>query len=214
MVKVVRDKSTIIHIILLLIVTAVFIWSVIRPAGYLIWIMEVLPALVVLIVVIAAYNKFRLTTLSYIIIAILSILTFIGGHYTYAEVPLFNWIKDHFDLKRNNYDRLGHFLKGLFAIVIREVLIRKTPLTRGSWLVAIVLSFSLAIGALYEIIEWLSTKIKTRGNEPKEFLGMQGDIWDAQWDMSLAFVGSILALLIFSKLHNKLLEKRNFGNKR
>ncbi|MEH7123656.1 DUF2238 domain-containing protein [Bacillus sp. JJ1773] len=214
MVKVVRDKSTIIHIILLLIVTAVFIWSVIRPAGYLIWIMEVLPALVVLIVVIAAYNKFRLTTLSYIIIAILSILTFIGGHYTYAEVPLFNWIKDHFDLKRNNYDRLGHFLKGLFAIVIREVLIRKTPLTRGPWLVAIILSFSLAIGALYEIVEWLSTKIKTRGNEPKEFLGMQGDIWDAQWDMSLAFVGSILALLIFSKLHNKLLEKRNFGNKR
>ncbi|WNS75752.1 DUF2238 domain-containing protein [Bacillus sp. DTU_2020_1000418_1_SI_GHA_SEK_038] len=209
-----RDKSTIIHIVLLLLVTAVFIWSVIRPAGYLIWIMEVLPALVVLIIVIAVYNKFRFTTLSYIIISILSVLTFIGGHYTYSEVPLFNWIKDHFDLNRNHYDRFGHFLKGLFAIVIREVLIRKTPLTRGPWLVAITLSFSLAIGALYEIIEWLSTKIKRGGNETKEFLGMQGDIWDALWDMSLTFLGSILALLIFSKLHNKLLEKRASGNKR
>ena len=205
--KVVKDKGTKIHILMLLLVISVFIWSVIRPAGYLIWTMEVLPAVVGLIIVIATYNKFRLTTLSYIIISILSITMFIGGHYTYSKVPLFNWIKDYFDLNRNHYDRLGHFLKGLFAIVIREILIRKTPLIKGPWLVAVTVSFSLAIGALYEIIEWLASIISKGKKASTEFLGTQGDIWDAQWDMSLTLVGSIFALIIFSKLHNKLLGK-------
>jgi putative membrane protein len=181
-----RDgSSTTLHIILLLIVTAVFIWSVIKPERYSTWTMEVLPALVILIIVMITYNKFRLTTLSYFIIAILTIIMFIGGHYTYSKVPIFNWIKDYFDLNRNHYDRFGHLLKGLFAIVIREILMRKTPLTIGWWLYFVTLSFSLAIGALYEIIEWLSTKIAKDGKATKEFLGMQGDIWDAQWDMSL-----------------------------
>lgn len=204
----VRDKGTIIHILLLLLVVSVFIWSVILPAGYLIWTMEVLPAVVVLVIVIVTYNKFRLTTLSYVIIAILSITMFIGGHYTYSKVPLFNWIKDYFDLNRNHYDRFGHFLKGLFAIVIREILIRKTPLVRGPWLSAVTLSFSLSIGALYEITEWLASKITKGKKASTEFLGTQGDVWDSQWDMSLTLVGSILALIIFSKLHNKLLEKK------
>lgn len=204
----VRDKGTIIHILLLLLVVSVFIWSVIRPAGYLIWTMEVLPAVVVLVIVIVTYNKFRLTTLSYVIIAILSITMFIGGHYTYSKVPLFNWIKDYFDLNRNHYDRFGHFLKGLFAIVIREILIRKTPLVRGPWLSAVTLSFLLSIGALYEITEWLASKITKGKKASTEFLGTQGDVWDSQWDMSLTLVGSILALIIFSKLHNKLLEKK------
>ncbi|MCL6571110.1 MAG: DUF2238 domain-containing protein [Bacillus sp. (in: Bacteria)] len=201
----IRDKSTTINLILLFLVTAVFIWSVIQPAGYLLWIMEVLPAIVVLIFVITTYNKFRLTTLSYIIIAILSIIMFIGGHYTYSKVPLFNWIKDYFDLNRNHYDRFGHFLKGLFAIVIREIVIRRTLLTRGFWIISVTLSFSLAIGALYEIIEWLASQIAKGKKASTDFLGMQGDIWDAQWDMLLLLLGSILALLIFSKLHNKLL---------
>nr|WP_225942004.1 DUF2238 domain-containing protein [Sporosarcina limicola] len=191
-----------------MVVTVVFIWSVIKPAAYLDWLAEVSPAVVVLIIVIATYNKFRLTTLSYFIIALLSILTFIGGHYTYSEVPLFNWIKDEFDLQRNHYDRFGHFLKGLSAIVIRELLLRNTQLIKGTWLFGITVSMVLAIAALYEIIEWLSTKVSSGGKESKDFLGMQGDQWDAQWDMCLALVGSILALVIFSKLHDKLL-KRN-----
>lgn len=196
-----------IHLFLLLVVTAVFIWSVIKPAGYLTWAAEVLPAIVGLIIVIATYNKFRLTTLSYIIIAILTIIMFVGGHYTYSKVPLFNWIKDNFNLNRNHYDRFGHLLKGLFAIVIREILLRKTTLTKGPWLVAIITSISLAIAALYEIIEWLGVKITKGRKVSKEFLGMQGDLWDAQWDMSLALIGSLLALLILSKLHNRLLKK-------
>lgn len=191
---------------LLLLVVTVFIWSVIKPGQYSIWISEVLPALVVIIMAIVLYKKFRLTRLSYLIIAILSVATFIGGHYTYTKVPLFDWIRAYFDLERNHYDRFGHFLKGLITIVIREVLIRKTPLTKNSWLFAISLSFSLAIGALYEILEWLSVSINKKfGRETEDFLGMQGDIWDAQWDMALLLLGSILALLTLSKMHDKIM---------
>ncbi|USK73974.1 DUF2238 domain-containing protein [Peribacillus frigoritolerans] len=202
-----RDKSRLIHLLFLLLVTAVFIWSVIKPEGYLIWTMEVLPAVVFLIYVMATYNKFRLTTLSYFVIAVLSITMFIGAHYTYSKVPLFNWIKDHYDLPRNHYDRFGHFIKGLFAIVIREIVIRKTPLTKGPWLFAVTVSFALAIGALYEIIEWIAAIISKGRKTSKDFLGTQGDIWDAQWDMALTLIGSILVLLILSKLHDKLLRK-------
>jgi putative membrane protein len=208
--EVIKGKSNTIHLFLLLFVTAVFIWSMIKPVGrYLTWTLEVSPAVVGMIIVIATYNKFRLTTLSYTIIAILAILTFVGGHYTYSKVPLFNWIKDVFDLKRNHYDRFGHFLKGLFAIIIREILLRKTPLTKGPWLFAIITSISLAIASLYEIIEWLVSKITKGGKAAKDFLGTQGDIWDTQWDMSFTLVGSILTLLILSKLHNRLLKKKH-----
>ncbi|MBJ8055473.1 DUF2238 domain-containing protein [Bacillus cereus] len=202
----IRDKSKMIHLFLLLIVTAVFIWSVIKPARYSTWAAEAIPAVLGLIIIIAIYNKFRFTTLSYIIIAILAIIMFIGGYYTYSKVPLFNWIKDAFDLNRNHYDRFGHLIKGLFTIVIREILLRKTQLTEGPWLVTISISISLAIAALYEIIEWLAFKITKGGTAAKDFLGTQGDMWDAQWDMSLALVGSILALLMLSTLHNRLLK--------
>lgn len=199
-----KDKK--IHVILLLIVIIIFLWSVIKPASYLDWLAEVSPAVVAIIFVTVLYNKFRLTTFSYCIIAFLSILTFIGGHYTYSEVPLFNWIKEEFHLQRNNYDRFGHFFKGLMAIVIREILIRKTPLTKGAWLSGITFSIMLAIAATYEIIEWLSTKIFKGSKGSKDFVGMQGDRWDAQWDMFLALIGTLLTLLLFTKLHDKLLK--------
>ncbi len=202
-----KDKHKKIHVMLLLIVLIIFVWSVIKPASYLDWVAEVSPAVVAIVIVIAIYNKFRFTTFSYFIIALLSILTFIGGHYTYSEVPLFNWIKEAFHLKRNDYDRFGHFLKGLMAIVIREILIRKTPLVKGAWLTGITISIMLAIAALYEIIEWLSTRISKGGKGAQDFLGMQGDRWDAQWDMLSAFLGTILTLLLFTKLHDRLLKK-------
>ena len=198
-----------IHVALLAIVLIVFVWSVIKPSSYLDWLAEVSPGIVVIIVVVCIYNKFRFTTFSYFIIALLSILTFIGGHYTYSEVPLFNWIKEEFHLQRNHYDRFGHFLKGLLAIVIREILIRKTLLTKGAWLTGITISILLAIAAFYEIIEWLSTRISKGSKGAKDFLGMQGDRWDAQWDMFLTLLGTILTLLLFTKLHNKLLKKQD-----
>lgn len=208
-----RDKSKTVHLFLLLFVTGVFIWSCIKPSGYLTWTMEVLPAVVIIIIAITTYNKFRLTTLSYIVIAILSIIMFVGGHYTYSKVPLFNWIKEVYDLNRNYYDRFGHFLKGMLAIVIREVLIRTSPIGKGNWLIGVTLSISLSIAALYEIIEWLVSKITKGGKASKDFLGTQGDIWDTQWDMSLSLVGSIVALLIFSKLHTKMLKNKDYQKK-
>ncbi|MGD6892924.1 DUF2238 domain-containing protein [Bacillus mobilis] len=203
----IRNKLAVIHLFLLLVVMAVCIWSVINPAKHSTWAAEAIPAIFGLFIIITMYNKFRLTTLSYIIITTLSIIMFVGGHYTYSEVPLFNWIQDVFELKRNHYDRFGHLIKGLFIIVIREILLRKTQLTEGPWLITISINISLAIAALYEIIEWLAFKIAMGGKAAKDFLGMQGDIWDAQWDMSLALVGSILALLTLSTLHNRLLKK-------
>jgi putative membrane protein len=201
------DKGTKLHIYLLVVVIFVFIWSVIKPAVFWTWAAEAGPSVVALIIIILTYKKFRLTSLSYWVIALLSILTFIGGHYTYSEVPLFNWIMNEFNLQRNHYDRFGHFLKGLSAIVVREILIRNTPLTKGTWLFAISTSIVLAIAALYEIVEWLSTKLPYAKTATEDFLGMQGDEWDAQWDMSFALIGSVLTLIIFSKLHNLQLKK-------
>ena len=197
-----------IHVLLLCIVAIVFIWSIIKPKSYLDWLAEVSPATIILLILIATYKKFRFTTLSYFIIAFLSILTFIGGHYTYSEVPLFNWIKDEFHFKRNNYDRFGHFFKGLGAIVVREILLSFTPLKKGAWLSSITVSIVLAVAALYEIVEWLSTKVAKGSQTSKDFLGMQGDKWDAQWDMSLALLGAILTVIFLTKWHTKQLQKK------
>ena len=202
-----RKKGSSIHFFLLFVVMLVLIWSLIKPEeGYMVLLMEVLPSVLVLVFLISRYNQFRLTTVSYVIITLLVILTFIGGHYSYSKVPLFTWIKDYFDLQRNHYDRFGHFLKGLMVIVIIEILVRKTVLLKSKTTNFIALCITLAIGALYEIIEWLSTKIGKEGKATKDFLGMQGDMWDAQWDMSLLLVGSILSL-IFTKILYKGLEK-------
>jgi len=205
-VRVVREYVKL-HLFFFFVVLAVLIWSAIKPASYLTWVLEVSPAVVGLIIVIATYRRFQLTTLSYAIIMVLAISMFIGGHYIYSKVPLFNWMKETFHWQRNHYDRFGHLLKGLFAIVLREMVLRKTPLPKGGWLTTIVLSMSLAIAALYEIIEWLVGTLAKQGKAVKDFLGTQGDPWDTQWDMLLCFVGSILALLLLTNVHDKLLKK-------
>ncbi|PLR95283.1 DUF2238 domain-containing protein [Bacillus sp. T33-2] len=204
-----KDKSTSVHVILLLIVIAVLIWSVIKPYRYHSWLMEAGPTILALIPVVATYKRFRFTTLSYVIIALLSILTFIGGHYVYSNVPAFDWLKDQYDLSRNYYDRFGHFLKGLLAIVIREILLRKTPLKKGAWLFAIVISMVTTIAALYEIAEWLSSYVNNGGKVQKDFLGAQGSTWDTQWDISLSLTGALLSLLLLTKLHDRQLEKKS-----
>nr|WP_216367123.1 DUF2238 domain-containing protein [Geobacillus sp. MR] len=202
-----QAKQPRVHGLLLLVVAAVFVWSAIRPTSYAVWALEVTPALIGLVIVIALYRRFRLTTMSYVIIAILVIIMFIGGHYIYSKVPFFNWIKDVFHLERNHYDRFGHFLKGMFAIVLRELLLRKTPLPRGAWLFIIVTGMSLAIAALYEIIEWLVSIIFKGGKASKDFLGMQGNIWDTQWDMLCTLIGTMIALWLLSKWHDRQLAR-------
>ncbi|MFG6495114.1 DUF2238 domain-containing protein [Fictibacillus sp. UD] len=199
------------HVFLLILVSGFFIWSIIKPSHYPIWILEVGPSVIILIIVISQYNKIRLTSLSYCIIALLAILTFIGGHYTYDDVPLFDFLQNQYDLKRNDYDRFGHFLKGLVVIVFREILILKTPLTSGKWVQFLAFCMTLTVSACYEIIEWLAGKIAKR--ETKDFVGAQGDMWDAQWDMSLTLIGSIIVLLLLTRWHNRLIHDHDFKEK-
>jgi putative membrane protein len=195
------------HLVLFFIVAVFFIWSVIKPAHYPIWFLEVGPSLIVLAIVTIYYNKVRLTTLSYTIIALLTILTFIGGHFTYDDVPFFDWLKETYDLKRNHYDRFGHFLKGLLFIVFRELLILKSPLSIGKCAQFLALNLVLSLAAFYEIVEWMAAKVSNRASH--DFVGAQGDIWDAQWDMALTFLGSLIAWILLSRWHNRQLRKYN-----
>jgi putative membrane protein len=193
-------------IVLIIIFFAVLIWSVIDPKRLLTWFLEVVPALIGFVVLVLTYRRFPLTSLLYVLIAIHAVILMIGGHYTYAEVPLFDWIRDTFGFSRNHYDRVGHFAQGFVpAMIAREVLIRTSPLKEGKWLFFVVVCICLSISAMYELIEWQYAVIEG-GESADEFLGSQGDIWDTQSDMALALVASIIALLSLSKLHDKLIK--------
>ena len=193
-------------IVLIIIFFTVLIWSVIDPKRLLTWFLEVVPALVGFVVLVLTYRRFPLTSLLYVLITIHAVILMIGGHYTYAHVPLFDWIRDTFGFSRNHYDRVGHFAQGFVpALIAREVLIRTSPLKEGKWLFFVVVCICLSISAMYELIEWQYAVIKG-GESADEFLGSQGDIWDTQSDMALALVASIIALLSLSKLHDKLIK--------
>lgn len=195
------------HILILLaIFFFVLLWSAIRPFDYLTWWLEVLPALLGVWVLWMIYPRYKFSLLVYYLVLIHSVILMIGGHYTYARMPLFDELKDWFELSRNHYDRLGHLAQGFFpAIIAREVLLRQTPLKPGKWLFVLVVSVCLAISAMYELFEWWSAVLG--GASTNDFLGSQGDIWDAQWDMFLALVGSIASLLILGKFHDKSLKE-------
>src|SRR6185369_5085085 len=194
-------------LVILFLVVAVFIWSAIRPHDYFTWILEVFPAIIGVIVLAAAYRNFKFTTLVYVLIGAHAIILMIGGHYTYAEVPLFNWIRDEFALNRNHYDRVGHFAQGFVpALIAREALLRKSPLRRGRWLFFIVVSICLAFSALYELFEWGVSE--ATGSAGDAFLGTQGDVFDTQKDMAMALVGAITSLLLLSRLHDRQLRSQ------
>ena len=185
----------------LIIYLAVFVWSGINPYDRFTWVLEVIPAFAGLIILAFTYSSFRLTSLTYWLILVHAIVLMIGGHYTYAKVPFFDWLEAALDLSRNNYDKLGHFMQGFVpAIICREILIRKSPLQSGKWLFFIVVSICLAISAMYELIEWWVAL--AQGEAADAFLGTQGDIWDTQSDMAFALLGAICSLLIFTKYHD------------
>jgi putative membrane protein len=189
----------------LIIFFSVLVWSGINPKDSFIWFLEVAPALIGLIILGVTFKTFRLTTLVYILILIHSIILMIGGHYTYAEVPFFDWIKEYFDLARNNYDKIGHFAQGFIpAIIAREILLRKNVVTQRSWLAFIIVSICLAISAFYELIEWWVAELS--GESAEAFLATQGDVWDTQSDMAIALLGSIMALIILSRIHDNQLK--------
>jgi putative membrane protein len=179
----------------------VLIWSAIRPHDYFTWVLEVFPGIIAAAILFATYRRFPLTNLLYILVAVHACVLFVGGHYTYAEVPLFNWIRDHFHQARNNYDRVGHFMQGFVpAIAAREVLIRRKVIARRGWVPFIVLCICLAISAAYELFEW--TVAVMNGSSADAFLGTQGDPWDTQKDMFTAVIGASTALLTLTRFHD------------
>ncbi len=180
------------------------IWSGINPKDQFTWLLEVIPAILGVILIVFTYRSFPLTPLLYSLILIHSLILMIGGHYTYAQVPLFDSIKDVFALERNNYDKVGHFFQGFMpAILAREILIRKQVVNGKLWLNTFVISICLAFSAFYELIEWWVALLT--GENAEAFLGTQGYIWDTQSDMALALIGAITALVFLSKYHDQQL---------
>ena len=183
----------------------ILIWSAALPKDPFTWFLEVLPVFIGLFILVFTYKKFPLTPLLYVLILIHMIILMVGGHYTYAEVPLFDWIKEVFDHSRNNYDKVGHFVQGFIpAILAREILIRKN-IVQGTkiWLNFIILSIILAFSAFYELVEWWVALAV--GEDAEAFLGTQGYMWDTQSDMGYALFGGIVALLLLSRWHDKQL---------
>ena len=188
---------------------SVFVWSAIRPADTFTWLLEVAPAVIGLLVLLATRKSFPLTGLVYSLILVHCVILMVGAHYTYAEVPLFDWIQDVFGQARNNYDKLGHFAQGFIpAMVAREILLRKDVITGRAWLNFLVVCFCLALSAFYELIEWAVAEIT--GGSAEAFLGTQGYIWDTQSDMALALTGAVVALLLLGGLHDRQLEDGGF----
>lgn len=180
----------------------VLLWSGIGPYDRTTWWMEVAPVLIAVPLLAATYKNFRLTNLLYVLVFLHAVILMVGGHYTYARVPFFDFLGHD----RNNYDKIGHFAQGFIpAIAIRELLLRTSPLRPGKWLATLIVFSCLGISALYEIIEWTAAVLLGQGAD--EFLGSQGDMWDTQKDMMWAGVGAIAALALLSKLHNRALQK-------
>ncbi len=192
------------HFALLAAVLAVLGWSGFAPYDRLTWWLEVAPALLGLVALGVTWRRFRLTDLALTLIALHMILLCVGGKYTYALVPLGDWVRDAFHLHRNHYDRLGHFAQGLVpAIIAREIFIRNKVVPSRSWRAFFVIVTCLAISALYELLEWIAAL--TNGEAASAFLGTQGDVWDTQTDMALALVGAVCALVFFSGWHDRQL---------
>jgi putative membrane protein len=180
--------------------------SGIRPHDTFTWLLEVAPILIGVPVLWATWRRFPLTPLLYRLLLVHALILMLGGHYTYAEVPLGFWVRDALGLARNHYDRLGHFAQGFVpAILAREILIRRSPLRPGGWLFFLVCCVCLAFSACYEFIEWWTALLT--GENAIAFLGTQGDPWDTQWDMFLALVGAITAQLTLARVHDRQLER-------
>ena len=189
---------------LLLAVLMMLAWSGFAPKDRFTWFLEVAPVLIALPLLLATCQRFPFTSLAYGLMAVHAAILMVGGHYTYAEMPLFNWLRDVFELSRNHYDRLGHLAQGFIpAIVAREILLRRSPLRPGKWLFFVVTCVCLAISACYELIEWLVAV--SSGDQAVAFLATQGDVWDTQWDMFLALLGALSSQLLLRRWHDRQL---------
>jgi putative membrane protein len=189
------------HLALLFATVVVFAWSGWHPYDRLTWWLEVAPGILGAALLILTYSRFRFTTLVYTTIALHIMLLCVGGHYTYARVPLFAWIEPYFGWHRNHFDRLGHFAQGFVpALIARELFVRLRVVSSGGWRIAIIILICMGISALYELLEWVTALIS--GSAATAFLGTQGDVWDTQEDMFMAGIGASVALLLLSRVHD------------
>lgn len=194
---------------LMLLVAIALVWSGVAPFDRATWWLEVAPVLIAAPLLLASARRFPLTPLLYALIAAHALILIVGGHYTYARVPLGHWAQEWFGFARNHYDRLGHFAQGFEpAILAREFLLRRTPLRRGGWLFLLATACCLAFSAFYELVEWWTALLA--GDGATDFLATQGDPWDTQWDMFLALLGALAAQLALSRLHDAQLRSRGY----
>lgn len=178
------------------------ILSGIKPHDYFTWILEIFPAIIGLVILVCTFKKFRFSDLTYIFILVHCYILFVGGHYTYAEVPPFEWLKEVLHQSRNNYDKVGHFAQGFIpAMIIRELFVRKEIVKKGAWLSILTVSMCISISALYEFFEWFVAIMS--GQSADSFLGTQGYIWDTQSDMLFATIGATCMVLFFAKIQDK-----------
>ena len=197
-------RSSRYELVLLIAVLMVLVWSGVGPRDRFTWFLEVAPVLIGVPILLAVYPRFRLTRLVYTLLAVHAVILMVGGHWTYAQVPLGFWMQDAFGFARNHYDRIGHFAQGFIpAMLAREIFIRTSPLRGSRWLPFVVVCFCLAFSAFYELIEFWTALAS--GEAATDFLGTQGDVWDTQWDMQLALIGAITALLLLSRVHDRQL---------
>jgi putative membrane protein len=191
---------------LILLGAIALIISGINPADRTTWWLEVFPIFIAVPILLATARRFPLTPLAYRLIFVHALILMVGGHYTYAKVPLGFWMEQVFGFTRNNYDRIGHLAQGFVpAIIAREILLRRSPLTTGKWLFTIVTALCLAISACYEFVEWFAAVLG--GSSADAFLGTQGDVWDTQWDMLMAFIGAMAAQILLARVQDKQLAR-------
>lgn len=180
--------------------------SAIKPHDYFTWILEVFPAILGLLVLLIMFRRFQFTYLTYVMVLVHCYILFIGGHYTYAQVPAFDWIRDTFHQTRNNYDKLGHFAQGFVpAMIIREIFIRQHIIQKKTWMPFLVVCVCGTISLLYELLEWLVSV--SSGSSGDSFLGTQGDVWDTQSDMLFAMIGAICMVVALAKIQDREIAK-------
>lgn len=198
------------NIVLLILTVLTVIWSGACPHDRKVWFMEITPVITGVLLLAVTYRTFRFTRMSYNVVFIAAILIAVGGHYTFERVPFGNWAKEYFGMSRNHYDRAGHFMQGVFsALLMREMVLRRSGVRRGHWLFLLVSASSLAIAALFEFAEWAVAVFVGDGSQA--YLATQGDEWDAHWDMLLALIGSILVQFTLARVQDKQLRERGLA---
>ena len=205
-------RSSRYEVLLLVSLIAILVWSGIGPHDRFTWFLEVAPVLIGVPILVYLYPRFRFTRLVYTLVWIHAVILMVGGHYTYAQVPFGFWMQETFGFARNHYDRIGHFAQGFIpAMLAREIFLRKSPLRGSRWLPFVVVCFCLAFSAFYELIEFWTALAS--GEAATDFLGTQGDVWDTQWDMQLALIGAVVALIVLSRAQDGELEAMNEGGR-